>query len=214
MVVLSTVMWAHLSFQGGCINIMTHLPVINGVINGVITPISGLKNQWCSVLHLGIDKLDDLFHGVGPTTPLDIEPWKSRISGETGDSKLEKRGGGCLKFTLLETDWNSPLKRGLFQKKTRWWFHFFFEFSSLFGEDSHFDERIFQMGWNHQLESRTVFQWTIWRFQRSSCMFFFGFLTFPGRCFLLMKFQHDGHWCVPLTMEVKKVSLQKYPPSN
>ena len=33
---------------------------------------------------------------------------------------------------------------------TRWWFQIFL-FSSLFGEDSHFDEHIFQMGWNHQL---------------------------------------------------------------
>ena len=26
----------------------------------------------------------------------------------------------------------------------------YFLFSPLFGEDSHFDEHIFQMGWNHQ----------------------------------------------------------------
>ena len=34
---------------------------------------------------------------------------------------------------------------------SRWWFQIFLEFSPLFGEDSHFDEHIFQMGWfNHQ----------------------------------------------------------------
>ena len=34
---------------------------------------------------------------------------------------------------------------------TRWWFQIFFIFTPKFGEDSHFDEHIFQMGWfNHQ----------------------------------------------------------------
>ena len=40
-------------------------------------------------------------------------------------------------------------------KRTRWWFHVFL-CSPLFGEDSHFDEHIFQMGWfNHQPEKNT-----------------------------------------------------------
>ena len=34
---------------------------------------------------------------------------------------------------------------------SRWWFQIFFLCSSLFAENSHFDEHIFQMGWfNHQ----------------------------------------------------------------
>ena len=34
---------------------------------------------------------------------------------------------------------------------TRWWQLKYFLCSPLFGEDSHFDEHIFQMGWfNHQ----------------------------------------------------------------
>ena len=33
-----------------------------------------------------------------------------------------------------------------------WWFHIFLEFSSWkLGENSHFDEHIFELGWNHQL---------------------------------------------------------------
>ena len=36
---------------------------------------------------------------------------------------------------------------------TRWWQLKYFLFSSLFGEDSHFDYcNIFQRGWNHQLD--------------------------------------------------------------
>ena len=38
--------------------------------------------------------------------------------------------------------------------RTRWWFQIFFIFSPKIGEDSHFDEHIFQMGWfNHQPEN-------------------------------------------------------------
>ena len=37
-------------------------------------------------------------------------------------------------------------------KYTSWWFQTFL-FSTLFGEDSHFDVHIFQMGWNHQLDT-------------------------------------------------------------
>ena len=40
--------------------------------------------------------------------------------------------------------------------KTRWGFHIFF-FSPLFGEDSHFDDHIFQMGWI--LPTRRDSQW-------------------------------------------------------
>ena len=45
------------------------------------------------------------------------------------------------------------METGLIRKKlTRWWFQNIFLCSPLFGEDSHFDEHIFQMGWfNHQL---------------------------------------------------------------
>ena len=39
------------------------------------------------------------------------------------------------------------------KKVARWWFYFYFLFSPLLGEDFHFDEHIFQMGWfNHHLE--------------------------------------------------------------
>ena len=38
-------------------------------------------------------------------------------------------------------------ERGNAVKKTRWWFQIFFV------EDSHFDEHIFQVGCNHQLEN-------------------------------------------------------------
>ena len=39
---------------------------------------------------------------------------------------------------------------------TRWWFQTFFMFTPNLGEDSHFDEHIFQMGWfNHQAEKLT-----------------------------------------------------------
>jgi len=34
-------------------------------------------------------------------------------------------------------------------KKTGWWQLKYFLCSSLFGEDSHFDDHIFQRGWNH-----------------------------------------------------------------
>ena len=34
---------------------------------------------------------------------------------------------------------------------TRWWFQIFFIFTSTWGRWTHFDEHIFQMGWNHQL---------------------------------------------------------------
>ena len=37
---------------------------------------------------------------------------------------------------------------GLF---SRWWFRIFFIFTPKIGEMIHFDEHIFQMGWNHQL---------------------------------------------------------------
>ena len=37
-------------------------------------------------------------------------------------------------------------KRRSSSSKTRWWFQLLFLFSSLLGEDSHFDEHIFQMG--------------------------------------------------------------------
>ncbi len=34
---------------------------------------------------------------------------------------------------------------------TGWWFQIFFIFTPKIGEGSHFDEHIFQRGWNHQL---------------------------------------------------------------
>ncbi len=34
---------------------------------------------------------------------------------------------------------------------SRWWFQIFFIFTSIWGRRSHFDDHIFQMGWNHQL---------------------------------------------------------------
>ena len=48
--------------------------------------------------------------------------------------------------------------------KTRWWQLKYFLFSSLLGEDSHFDEHIFQMSWfNHQLR-KLVALLTRWNF--------------------------------------------------
>ena len=36
--------------------------------------------------------------------------------------------------------------------KSGWWFHFFYFHPENWGDDSHFDEHFFQMGWfNHQL---------------------------------------------------------------
>jgi len=47
-----------------------------------------------------------------------------------------------------EEEGNTQIK-----ENSRWWFLFFFEYSPLFGEASHFDEHIFQMGWfNHQAD--------------------------------------------------------------
>ena len=41
---------------------------------------------------------------------------------------------------------------------SRWWFQLFFIFTPNLGEDSHFDEHIFQMGWfNHQPDIGFVF---------------------------------------------------------
>ena len=37
------------------------------------------------------------------------------------------------------------------RQAARWWFPIFFMFTPIIWEDSHFDEHIFQMGWNHQL---------------------------------------------------------------
>ena len=49
----------------------------------------------------------------------------------------------------------------------------YFLFSPLFGEDSHFDEHIFQMGWfNHQLDDGLSLSWC-----------FPNFATFPSRSF-------------------------------
>ena len=43
----------------------------------------------------------------------------------------------------------------LYNTITRWWQLKYFLFSTLFGEESHFDEHIFQMGWfNHHLDHR------------------------------------------------------------
>ena len=39
----------------------------------------------------------------------------------------------------------------LSRKISRWWFYFFI-FTPIFGEMIQFDEHIFQMGWNHQLD--------------------------------------------------------------
>ena len=41
---------------------------------------------------------------------------------------------------------------------SRWWFQIFL-FSSLPGEDSNFDDHIFQMGWNHQLVVLLTWPW-------------------------------------------------------
>ena len=43
---------------------------------------------------------------------------------------------------------------------SRWWFQIFLIFTPNLGEDSHFDQHIFQMGWNHQPDFH--------------CFFFFG----------------------------------------
>ena len=65
----------------------------------------------------------------------------------------------------------------------RWWFQLFFIFIPILGEDSHFDEHFFQMGWfNHQLDiyyKWEILRWmffplTEWIFQpRSFPKFFF-----------------------------------------
>ena len=39
------------------------------------------------------------------------------------------------------------------QKKPRWLFQIFFIFTPILREMIQFDEHIFQMGWNHQLET-------------------------------------------------------------
>ena len=56
-------------------------------------------------------------------------------------------------------------------KKTGWWQLKYFSFSPLPGEDSHFDEHIFQMGWNHQPEKVRMRQpkrcfGIYWRFEQ------------------------------------------------
>ena len=48
---------------------------------------------------------------------------------------------GCLVWWTAELTW---------KKSSSWWFQIFL-FSALPGEDSPFDDHIFQMGWNHQL---------------------------------------------------------------
>ena len=46
-----------------------------------------------------------------------------------------------------------------FKAFSRWWFQIFFVFTPNLGEDSHFDEHIFQMGWfNHPLVLNWVLQ--------------------------------------------------------
>ena len=48
-------------------------------------------------------------------------------------------------------------------QQSGWWFQIFFIFTPKIGEDSHFDEHIFQRGWfNHQLgnvQRQLLFQW-------------------------------------------------------
>ena len=41
----------------------------------------------------------------------------------------------------------------------RWWFQICFIFNHYLGEDYHFDEHIFQMGWNHQLVVGFLVEW-------------------------------------------------------
>ena len=59
---------------------------------------------------------------------------------------------GCTHQFVGQGGWSTQEKQlgSSMYLGPRWWFHFLF--SPLFGEDSHFDEHIFQMGWfNHQL---------------------------------------------------------------
>ena len=48
---------------------------------------------------------------------------------------------------------------------TGWWFQIFFYVHPYLGEDSHFDEHIFQRGWNHQpVNNQGFLRWSSWIF--------------------------------------------------
>ena len=77
-------------------------------------------------------------------------------------------------------------------KSSRWWQLKYFLFSLLFGEDSHFDEHIFQMGWNHHLVMLHVFldlsEFSRGSFQQKSAAILQGELSEVG----------DVKWPIPI----------------
>ena len=74
----------------------------------------------------------------------------TRSHQESQDS-MDTTGGG----DQAKQSWEG---KSFFTTKTGWWQLKYFLFSSLPREMIHFDEHIFQVGWNHQLEKmRGVF---------------------------------------------------------
>ena len=72
--------------------------------------------------------------------------------GSSGGAFELSTAGGEERTTreVIGTIWGQNLANEVFPFEPRWWFQTFL-FSSLFGEDSHFDDHIFQMGrFNHQ----------------------------------------------------------------
>ncbi len=51
-----------------------------------------------------------------------------------------------------------------FRWSSRWWFQTFFMFTPIWGRWTHFDEHIFQMGWNHQLVLALLFKVILYGF--------------------------------------------------
>ena len=72
-------------------------------------------------------------------------------------AKLKSLWNSCLRIFIQEYLLKYPIfKVWEDEPKPRWWFQTCFLCSSLFGEDSQFDEHIFQRGWfNHQLENQS-----------------------------------------------------------
>ena len=87
---------------------------------------------------------------------------------------------------------------------TRWWFQIFFIFTPILGEDSHFDEHMFQMSWNHLdqfLTENLVLQpEVVWPFH-GSCL---------ALCLLPAGVTWWGHWTCLFPQ--RKLTCGGYPP--